>query len=160
MKQYMEIKNQNPDHILFFRLGDFYEMFFDDARVASKVLDLTLTTRGKHMGTEIPLAGFPHHQLDNYLPRIIKAGYRVAVCDQTEDPKLAKGIVKRERDTKDKRVVNVQLTSQGKKLFGRFIKKRVEEFENTLGRLSERDRKELLGALEKASRIFQKLKTL
>ncbi|MBN2790789.1 MAG: DNA mismatch repair protein MutS [Candidatus Delongbacteria bacterium] len=96
MKQYMDIKNQNPNHILFFRLGDFYEMFFDDAKVASKVLDLTLTTRGKHMGTSIPLAGFPHHQLDNYLPRIIKAGYRVAVCDQTEDPKFAQGIVKRD----------------------------------------------------------------
>ena len=83
MKQYMDIKSQNPNHILFFRLGDFYEMFFDDAKVASKVLDLTLTTRGKHLDTKIPLAGFPHHQLDNYLPRIVKAGYKVAVCDQT-----------------------------------------------------------------------------
>ena len=96
MKQYMDIKSQNPNHILLFRLGDFYEMFFEDAKVASKVLDLTLTTRGKHLGTKIPLAGFPHHQLDNYLPRIVKAGYKVAVCDQTEDPKFAEGIVKRD----------------------------------------------------------------
>ncbi|MDA3837595.1 MAG: DNA mismatch repair protein MutS [Candidatus Delongbacteria bacterium] len=96
MKQYMDIKGQNPNHILFFRLGDFYEMFFDDAKIASKVLDLTLTTRGKHLDTKIPLAGFPHHQLDNYLPRIVKAGYKVAVCDQTEDPKFAEGIVKRD----------------------------------------------------------------
>ncbi len=95
MKQYREIKEKNPDHILFYRLGDFYEMFFDDARTASRVLNLTLTTRGKHMGTEIPLAGFPHHQLNNYLSKMIKAGYKVAVCDQTENPKFAKGIVKR-----------------------------------------------------------------
>ncbi|MBN2857491.1 MAG: DNA mismatch repair protein MutS [Candidatus Delongbacteria bacterium] len=96
MKQYQEIKSRNPDHILFYRLGDFYEMFFDDARTASKVLNLTLTTRGKHMGTEIPLAGFPHHQIDNYMAKMIKAGYKVAVCDQTENPKYAKGIVKRD----------------------------------------------------------------
>ena len=96
MKQYQEIKSRNPDHILFYRLGDFYEMFFDDAKTASKVLNLTLTTRGKHMGTEIPLAGFPHHQIENYMSKMIKAGYKVAVCDQTENPKYAKGIVKRD----------------------------------------------------------------
>ena len=96
MKQYSEIKSRNPDHILFYRLGDFYEMFFEDAKIASKALNLTLTTRGKHLGTEIPLAGFPHHQIDIYLARIIKAGYKVAVCDQTEDPRHAKGIVKRD----------------------------------------------------------------
>lgn len=96
MKQYKEIKSRNPDHILFYRLGDFYEMFFEDARTASKVLNITLTTRGKHMGTEIPLAGFPHHQIENYMAKMIKAGYKVAVCDQTENPKHAKGIVKRD----------------------------------------------------------------
>ncbi len=96
MKQYQEIKNRKPDHILFYRLGDFYEMFFDDAVTGSRVLNITLTTRGKHLGTEIPLAGFPHHQIDNYLSKMIKAGYKVAVCDQTEDPKKAKGIVKRD----------------------------------------------------------------
>ena len=96
MKQYMEIKSKNPHHFLFYRLGDFYEMFFDDAVVASKVLGLTLTTRGKHMGDKIPLAGFPHHHLENYLSKMVKAGYRVAVCDQTENPKFAKGVVKRD----------------------------------------------------------------
>ena len=96
MIQYKEIKNRNPGHVLFYRLGDFYEMFFEDAKTASKVLNLTLTTRGKHMGVEIPLAGFPHHQLNNYLSKMIKAGYKVAVCDQTENPKYAKGIVKRD----------------------------------------------------------------
>jgi len=96
MKQYQEIKNRNPEHILFYRLGDFYEMFFEDARTASKVLNLTLTTRGKHLGIEIPLAGFPHHQINNYLSKMIRAGYKVAVCDQTEKPKYAKGIVKRD----------------------------------------------------------------
>jgi len=96
MIQYKEIKNRNPGHVLFYRLGDFYEMFFEDAKTASKVLNLTLTTRGKHMGVEIPLAGFPHHQLNNYLSKMVKAGYKVAVCDQTENPKNAKGIVKRD----------------------------------------------------------------
>ena len=96
MKQYQEIKNRKPDHILFYRLGDFYEMFFDDAVIGSRVLNITLTSRGKHLGTEIPLAGFPHHQIDNYLSKMIKAGHKVAVCDQTEDPKKAKGIVKRD----------------------------------------------------------------
>ncbi|MDD3043947.1 MAG: DNA mismatch repair protein MutS [Candidatus Delongbacteria bacterium] len=96
MMQYQEIKNRNPGHVLFYRLGDFYEMFFEDAKTASKVLNLTLTTRGKHMGIEIPLAGFPHHQLNNYLSKMVKAGYKVAVCDQTENPKYAKGIVKRD----------------------------------------------------------------
>ncbi len=96
MRQYQEIKNRNPDHVLFYRLGDFYEMFFEDARTASKVLNITLTTRGKHLGVEIPLAGFPHHQLENYLSKMIRSGYKVAVCDQTENPKYAKGIVKRD----------------------------------------------------------------
>ncbi|MCG2761440.1 MAG: DNA mismatch repair protein MutS, partial [Candidatus Delongbacteria bacterium] len=96
MKQYQEIKSRNPGHILFYRLGDFYVMFFDDAKTASKVLNITLTTRGKHLGIEIPLAGFPHHQINSYLSKMVKAGYKVAVCDQTENPKYAKGIVKRD----------------------------------------------------------------
>jgi DNA mismatch repair protein MutS len=96
MRQYKEIKSRNPDHVLFYRLGDFYEMFFEDAKTASRVLDITLTTRGKHLGVEIPLAGFPHHQINNYLSKMIRAGYKVAVCDQTENPKHAKGIVKRD----------------------------------------------------------------
>ena len=96
MRQYSEIKARNPEAILLYRMGDFYEMFNDDAKVASKVLGLTLTSRN-HGGTEnTPLAGFPFHALDRYAHRLVKAGYRIAVCEQTEDPKAAKGIVKRD----------------------------------------------------------------
>ncbi len=96
MKQYLEHKEKCKGYILFYRLGDFYEMFFDDAKIASKVLGLVLTTRGKHLDEKIPLAGFPHHHLESYLAKMVKAGYKVAVCDQVEDPKMAKGVVKRE----------------------------------------------------------------
>ncbi len=95
LKQYAEIKSQYPDVILFYRMGDFYELFYDDARTASDVLGLTLTKRNNGKEGDVPLAGFPHHQLENYLSRMTRAGYRVAVCDQLEDPKQAKGIVKR-----------------------------------------------------------------
>ncbi|MFC1595913.1 DNA mismatch repair protein MutS [Candidatus Margulisiibacteriota bacterium] len=95
VKQYMEIKNKHQDSILFFRLGDFYEMFFEDAEVASKELELTLTGRGKD-DRRIPMCGIPYHALDNYLPRLINKGYKVAICEQTEDPTLSKGITKRE----------------------------------------------------------------
>ncbi len=96
MRQYREIKAKHPDAILFFRLGDFYEMFFDDAVTASRVLGLTLTSRGKDGGEPIPLAGVPWHKAEHYVDRLLKAGYRVAVCDQMEDPRKAKGLVKRE----------------------------------------------------------------
>lgn len=96
LRQYMEIRGRYPEHILFYRLGDFYEMFFDDAKIASKVLNITLTTRGRHLEKDIPLAGFPHHHLEQYLSKMVNAGYKVAVCDQTEDPKKAKGVVKRD----------------------------------------------------------------
>ena len=92
----MEIKERYPNAILFFRLGDFFEMFFDDAVIASRVLGLTLTSRGKENGEPIPLAGVPWHKGEFYIDRLLKAGYRVAVCDQTEDPRTAKGLVKRE----------------------------------------------------------------
>ncbi|MCB9366972.1 MAG: DNA mismatch repair protein MutS [Calditrichaeota bacterium] len=95
LKQYAEIKSQYPDVILFYRMGDFYELFYDDARTASDVLGLTLTKRNNGKEGDVPLAGFPHHQLENYLSKMTRAGYRVAVCDQLEDPTLAKGIVKR-----------------------------------------------------------------
>ncbi|MCC6476249.1 DNA mismatch repair protein MutS, partial [bacterium] len=97
MKQYKEIKARYPDVVLFYRMGDFYEMFFEDAVLTSQVLGLTLTKRnhGRETG-DVPLAGFPHHQLENYLSKMTRAGYRVAVCDQLEDPKLAKGVVKRD----------------------------------------------------------------
>lgn len=96
MEQYQRIKSENADAILMFRMGDFYEMFNDDAKVASRVLGLALTTRDKGSKNPIPLAGVPHHALESYLARLVAAGYRVAVCDQVEDPAQAKGLVKRE----------------------------------------------------------------
>ncbi|MBN2222763.1 MAG: DNA mismatch repair protein MutS, partial [Vallitaleaceae bacterium] len=96
MEQYMEIKNQYKNCILFYRLGDFYEMFFDDALVASKELEITLT--GKNCGLEerAPMCGVPYHSAENYILRLIKKGYKVAIAEQTEDPALAKGIVSRD----------------------------------------------------------------
>jgi DNA mismatch repair protein MutS len=96
MERYLEVKRQNPGSILLFRMGDFYELFFEDAQVSSKVLGLTLTSRDKGSPNPIPMAGFPYHALEGYLRKLITAGYRVAVCEQMEDPKLAKGMVKRE----------------------------------------------------------------
>lgn len=98
MKQYLEIKEQNPDCILFFRLGDFYEMFNEDARLASKELDLTLTTRdrGKAAEERVPMCGVPFHSCESYIARLVSKGYRVAICEQMEDPALAKGLVKRD----------------------------------------------------------------
>ncbi|MFH0990396.1 MAG: DNA mismatch repair protein MutS [bacterium] len=96
MRQYQQVKARYPDTILLFRMGDFYETFEEDAKTASKVLGITLTRRGSGTAGEVPLAGFPYHALDAYLPKLIKAGYRVAICEQLEDPKFAKGIVKRD----------------------------------------------------------------
>lgn len=95
MKQYNSIKAKYPDAILLFRVGDFYETFGEDAVKASKVLGIVLTKRANGSASHIELAGFPHHSLDSYLPKLVRAGYRVAICDQLEDPKLVKGIVKR-----------------------------------------------------------------
>ncbi|MGF6906316.1 DNA mismatch repair protein MutS [Fusobacterium sp. PH5-44] len=96
MKQYKEIKKDYEDSILFYRLGDFYEMFFNDAVIASKELGLTLTKRNKEKGVDVPLAGIPYHSAGPYIAKLINKGYKVAICEQTEDPKKAKGIVKRE----------------------------------------------------------------
>ena len=96
MKQYKEIKSNFEDSILFFRLGDFYEMFFEDAVKASRELGLTLTSRNKEKNVDIPLAGVPFHSADSYITKLVSKGYKVAICEQTEDPKTAKGIVKRE----------------------------------------------------------------
>jgi DNA mismatch repair protein MutS len=95
MKQYNSIKAKYPDAILLFRVGDFYETFADDAVRTSKVLGIVLTRRANGSASHIALAGFPHHSLDSYLPKLVRAGYRVAICDQLEDPKMVKGIVKR-----------------------------------------------------------------
>ncbi len=96
MRQYLAIKAKHQDAVLFFRMGDFYEMFYDDAKIASEVLGLTLTSRAHGKASEVPLAGFPHHALDTYLTKMVRAGHRVAICEQVEDPKLAKTVVKRE----------------------------------------------------------------
>ena len=96
MQHYLKTKEENPDCILFYRLGDFYEMFFDDAKVVSKELELTLT--GKSCGVEerAPMCGVPFHSADIYINRLVKRGYKVAICEQVEDPKMAKGMVRRE----------------------------------------------------------------
>jgi DNA mismatch repair protein MutS len=97
MRQYFDVKRQHRDAIVFFRMGDFYEMFYEDALAAARVLELTLTSRAKDSsGTAIPMCGVPYHALDTYLGRLVRKGYRVAICDQVEDPRKAKGIVKRE----------------------------------------------------------------
>ena len=97
MRQYWQIKEQHPQHVLFFRCGDFYEMFFDDAKVAASVLGITLTSRGTDAaGAPVPLAGIPYHSVEPYLAKMIRAGHRVAICEQTENPKTAKGVIRRE----------------------------------------------------------------
>jgi DNA mismatch repair protein MutS len=96
MTQFYKIKDEHPDTILLFRVGDFFETFAEDAKTASKVLGITLTKRANGKAEHVPLAGFPHHAIDSYLPKLVRAGYRVAVCEQVENPKFAKGIVKRD----------------------------------------------------------------
>ena len=95
MKQYNQIKAKYPDALLLFRVGDFYETFGSDAIKAAKILGIIQTKRGAGSSSEIELAGFPHHSLNTYLPKLVKAGCRVAICDQLEDPKMTKTIVKR-----------------------------------------------------------------
>jgi DNA mismatch repair protein MutS len=96
MRQYWEIKKQHQDAILLFRLGDFYEMFFGDAEVASKILDIALTSRDKNSENPVPLCGVPHHSVSGYISKLLEEGHKVAICEQVEDPALAKGIVRRE----------------------------------------------------------------
>src|SRR5262252_659457 len=90
MRQYLEIKKAHPDCLLFYRMGDFYELFFADAEVASRALNIVLTKRGKHLGQDIPMCGVPIERADEYLHRLIALGHRVAVCEQLEDPAEAK----------------------------------------------------------------------
>ena len=96
LEQYFDIKRQVPDAILFYRLGDFYEMFFEDAEKAAPILDLVLTARNKGQDYEAPMCGVPYHSADSYVAKLIKNGFRVAICEQAEDPATAKGLVKRE----------------------------------------------------------------
>ena len=95
MKQYFQLKQENPGTLLFFRLGDFYEMFFDDAKIASRELDLTLTGRDCGLEERAPMCGVPFHSYETYLARLVQKGYKVAICEQMEDPATAKGLVKR-----------------------------------------------------------------
>ena len=96
LKQYLGIKHQYPDAILFFRMGDFYEMFFEDAKIASKILGIALTSRGVFNGEKVPMCGVPHHASKTYIARLVSEGKKVAICEQVEDPSASKGIVKRE----------------------------------------------------------------
>src|SRR5512136_509324 len=96
MRQYHAVKQQVPGTLLMFRLGDFYELFYDDAVTAARELEITLTSRNKEKGAAIPMCGVPYHAAEGYIARLIQKGYRVAVCDQMEDPRFAKKLVKRE----------------------------------------------------------------
>ena len=96
MRQYHSIKQQVPHTLLLFRLGDFYELFYEDAVTAARELEITLTSRNKEKGQPIPMCGVPYHAAENYIARLIQRGYRVAICDQAEDPRFAKKLVKRE----------------------------------------------------------------
>ena len=96
MQQYQGIKKDHPDSILFFRMGDFYEMFNEDAKTASKILQITLTSRNKNQSNPVLMCGIPHHSSNIYITKLLKVGKKVALCEQTEDPKLTKGLVKRE----------------------------------------------------------------
>src|SRR5215831_16445135 len=96
MRQYAAIKKQHPNALLFFRLGDFYELFFEDAVVAAHELQITLTSRNKEKDQAIPMCGVPYHAAENYLSKLLRKGYKVAICDQMEDPRLAKKLVRRE----------------------------------------------------------------
>jgi DNA mismatch repair protein MutS len=96
MRQYAAIKKEHPTALLFFRLGDFYELFFDDAVLAAKELQITLTSRNKEKGIAIPMCGVPHHAAEGYISKLIRKGFKVAICEQVEDPRLAKKLVRRE----------------------------------------------------------------
>src|SRR5208337_4508267 len=96
MQQYLEIKSKYPESILFYRMGDFYEMFMDDALTASRVLDIALTSRDRQAENPVPMCGVPYHAAESYIAKLVAAGYKIAVCDQVEDPKKAKGLVRRE----------------------------------------------------------------
>src|SRR5579864_359667 len=96
MRQYSAIKKEHPHALLFFRLGDFYELFFDDAVVASRELEITLTSRNKEKGIAVPMCGVPYHAAENYIAKLIRKGFKVAICEQVEDPRVAKTLVRRE----------------------------------------------------------------
>lgn len=136
MKQYNGIKAKYPGTILFFRLGDFFETFNEDAEITAKICGITLTKRNNGAAGEMPLAGFPHHQLDNYLPKLVRAGYRVAVCEQVEDPKKAKGIVKRDV---------VEVVTPGVALYDKILDSKKNNFILSLNHFSDKSSSDLFG---------------
>lgn len=129
MKQYLQIKAQYKDAFLFFRLGDFYELFFEDAELAAKELEITLTSRGTQGSERIPMCGVPHHSADQYIAKLIEKGYKIAICEQVEDPKTAKGVVKREV---------VRLITPGTVIDGQSIKEKENNYIVSLSELSDR----------------------
>jgi len=147
MRQYHAIKRKYADVVLLYRMGDFYETFADDARTAAKVLGITLTARSNGKGTSVPLAGFPHHALERYLYKFMQAGYRVAICEQVEDPKLAKGLVKREV---------VEVVTPGTALSDQFLKAKEA---NYLVSLVRRDDELGIAIIDVSTGSFQCLET-
>ncbi len=115
MRQYYSVKEKNPDALILFRMGDFYETFEEDAKIASRVLNITLTKRANGKANSVPLAGFPYHSLDAYMYKFMNAGLKVAICEQVEDPKQAKGIVKREV---------VEIVTPGTSVSARFLEEK------------------------------------
>ena len=128
MRQYAAIKKEHPHALLFFRLGDFYELFFEDAVVAAKELQITLTSRNKEKGIAIPMCGVPYHAAENYIAKLIRKGFKVAICDQMEDPRVAKKIVKREvtRVVTPGTAADSQLQSEENNFLARVAKQRDE----------------------------------
>ena len=170
MQQYLQIKEKNPDMLLFFRLGDFYELFFDDARLVSRELDLTLTGKDCGLSERAPMCGVPYHAVDVYVAKLIEKGYKVAICEQMTDPAESKGLVERaitriitpgtviESDMLDEKSVSyiLSITSQGKKIglsysdvstgefFAYQITERDESLYDEITRIAPRDRKSVV----------------
>ncbi|MBU6470885.1 MAG: DNA mismatch repair protein MutS [Gammaproteobacteria bacterium] len=147
MRQYLHVKAEHPDILVLYRMGDFYELFYDDARKASRLLDITLTQRGQSAGAPIPMAGVPYHQLDNYLARLVKLGESVAICEQIGDPALAKGPVERKV---------VRIVTPGTVTDDALLEERRD---NLLAALHARDRHYGLAALDLGSGRFIVLET-
>src|ERR1700742_1660232 len=124
MRQYTAIKKEHPNALLFFRLGDFYELFFEDAILAARELQITLTSRNKEKGVAIPMCGVPYHAAEGYISKLIRKGFKVAICEQTEDPRLAKKLVRREvtRVMTPGTAADASLTSE-EKIFFRLLRR-------------------------------------
>ena len=151
MQQYLEIKNQHKDEILFYRIGDFYEMFFDDAVTASRELDLTLTGKQCGLAERAPMCGVPFHSYEGYVARLIAKGYKVAICEQVEDPAKAKGLVKRDIILDQARKANDK-DEELQNLIGEFNLARMD-LNNEIGK-SERDDARITELNEKVNNLY------